>query len=80
MKEFRSNYEGWPTTRRYPRTLAEAFPNDPENYVWFHKPTRERGKLELTMLGADLGGIKEDKHYRADVKSKVDAILKKFEW
>ena len=39
-----------------------------------------RKALELTMLGADLGGIKEDKHYRADVKSKVDAILKKFEW
>ena len=51
MKEFKSNYKGWPTTRCYPRTLAEAFPKDPENYVWFHKPTRERGKLELTMLG-----------------------------
>ena len=50
MKEFKSNYEGWPTTRCYPRTLAEAFPRDPENYVWFHKHQREKGKLELTML------------------------------
>lgn len=31
------NY-GWPTTRCYPRTLAEAFPKDPENGVWFHPP------------------------------------------
>ena len=23
-----NEYEGWPTTRRYPRTLAEAFPQD----------------------------------------------------
>jgi hypothetical protein len=24
----KNNYEGWPTTRCYPRTLAEAFPQD----------------------------------------------------
>lgn len=39
-----------------------------------------RKQLELTMLGADLESIKEDKHYRADVKSKVDSILGKFNW
>jgi len=25
------NDQDWPTTRTYPRSLAEAFPNDPEN-------------------------------------------------
>ena len=39
-----------------------------------------RRQVELTMLGATMEGIKEDKHYRAEVKSKVDDILKKFEW
>lgn len=39
-----------------------------------------RKQLELTMLGADLESIKEDSTARQDVKSKVDAILKKFEW
>lgn len=39
-----------------------------------------RRQLELTMLGTDLEAIKEDKHYRADVKSKVDSILGKFNW
>lgn len=39
-----------------------------------------RKQLELTMLGVTMEGIKEDKHYRSEVKSKVDAILKKFEW
>jgi hypothetical protein len=32
------------------------------------------------MLGADIESIKEDSTARQDVKSKVDAILKKFEW
>jgi hypothetical protein len=39
-----------------------------------------RKQLELTMLGADIESIKEDSTARQDVKSKVDAILKKFEW
>jgi hypothetical protein len=39
-----------------------------------------RRQVELTMLGVTMEGIKEDKHYRADVKAKVDDILKKFEW
>lgn len=28
MKKPNPKFEGWPTTRRYPRTLAEAFPQD----------------------------------------------------
>jgi hypothetical protein len=31
------NY-GWPTTRRYPRTTKEAFPNDIENAQWWFPP------------------------------------------
>lgn len=29
---------GWPTTRCYPRTLNEAFPNDIENARWWYPP------------------------------------------
>ena len=43
---------GYPTTRRYPRTLAEAFPHDPANFEWFHKPVKTRGALEYVMLAA----------------------------
>jgi hypothetical protein len=50
MKNPKKKFEGWPTTRCYPRTLAEAFPKDPENYQWFHPPVREQGKLEIVLL------------------------------
>lgn len=39
-----------------------------------------RRQLELTMLGADIEAIKEDAGVRSELKSKVDDILKKFEW
>jgi hypothetical protein len=39
-----------------------------------------RKQLELTMLGANLESIKEDAVSRSEVKSKVDAILSKFNW
>ena len=39
-----------------------------------------RRALELTMMGTNIEGIKEDKFYRAEVKTKVDDILKRFEW
>jgi hypothetical protein len=39
-----------------------------------------RKQLELTMLGANLESIKEDSVARSEVKSKVDAILNKFNW
>jgi hypothetical protein len=39
-----------------------------------------RKQLELTMLGANLESIKEDSTARSEVKSKVDAILSKFNW
>lgn len=39
-----------------------------------------RRELELTMLGIDVDDIKEHEEIRTHVKSKVDEILKKFEW
>ena len=39
-----------------------------------------RRQLELTMLGADIESIKEDADSRSALKSKVDAILGKFDW
>lgn len=30
--------QGWPTTRRYPRTLHEAFPDDVEIAKWWYPP------------------------------------------
>lgn len=39
-----------------------------------------RKQLELTMLGADIEAIKESPAIRESMKSKVDAILGKFNW
>lgn len=39
-----------------------------------------RRELELTMLGTNIDMIKEDPQVRKNVKTKVDDILKKFEW
>lgn len=39
-----------------------------------------RRQLEVTMLGADIESIKEDADARKEVKSKVDDILKKFQF
>lgn len=39
-----------------------------------------RRQLEMTMLGADIEDIKEHAPARSELKSKVDEILKRFEW
>ena len=39
-----------------------------------------RRQLEMTMLGADIEDIKEHAPARIELKSKVDEILKRFEW
>jgi hypothetical protein len=39
-----------------------------------------RKQLELTMLGADIETIKESAYVRETMKSKVDDILRRFEW
>jgi hypothetical protein len=44
------------------------------------KLEQARRELEQTMLGVDIEDIKEHASVRSDVKSKVDAILQKFDW
>lgn len=39
-----------------------------------------RRKLETALIGVDIDGIKEDEFVRAEVKTKVDAILSGFDW
>lgn len=47
--------------------------NDPEL-------EKARRSLENALLGVDIESIKESEQVRADVKQRVDSILKKFEW
>jgi hypothetical protein len=47
--------------------------NDPEL-------ERARVMLERTITGADIDVIKESPAIREDMKTKVDSILKQFEW
>ena len=44
------------------------------------KLEQARRDLERTMAGADIETIKESATERADIKGKVDAILKQYEW
>jgi hypothetical protein len=44
------------------------------------KLEQARRELELTMLGVSIDGIKESPEVRHSVKSRVDAILEKFDW
>ena len=39
-----------------------------------------RRKLEVALIGVDLDDIKADDAVRANVKSKLDAILSGYEW
>jgi predicted transcriptional regulator len=85
MSEKLTDVEGDETKKRYHDTLLTNpielcgllakmnVTNDP-------KLEEARRQLELTMLGANIESIKEDSHARSELKSKVDGILKKFEW
>jgi hypothetical protein len=85
MSEKLTDIEGDETKKRYHDTLLTNpielcgllakmnVTNDP-------KLEEARRQLELTMLGANIESIKEDSHARSELKSKVDGILKKFEW
>ena len=44
----------YPTTRRYPRTIEEAFPNTVERAEWFYPPDKSWGLWDYV-----LGGIGE---------------------
>jgi len=39
-----------------------------------------RKQVELAMLGTNIEDVKEDAYVRENLKSKVDAILGKFDW
>jgi hypothetical protein len=85
MSEKLTDIEGDESKKRYHDTLISNpielcglltklnVTNDP-------KLEEARRQLELTMLGADIESIKEDADSRSALKSKVDAILQKFEW
>lgn len=42
-------FKGTPTTRCYPRSLAEAFPKDIENFQWFFPPERNYSLSNIAM-------------------------------
>ena len=42
---------GWPTTRCYPRTMAEAFPDDAENAQWWYPPEQRWQDKVLFAIG-----------------------------
>jgi len=85
MSEKLTDIEGDDAKKRYhdtlitnPLELCELLTklnvtNDP-------KLEEARRQVELTMLGANIESIKEDAHTRNELKSKVDNILKRFEW
>jgi len=85
MSEKLTDVEGDDSKKRYHDTLISNpielcglltklnVTNDP-------KLEEARRQLELTMLGADIESIKEDAQSRSALKSKVDAILGKFDW
>lgn len=48
-------YVGCPTTRMYPRTLDEAFPNTCERAEWFHPPEKEpRSVVDMLLWSAGI--------------------------
>jgi len=85
MSEKLTDIEGDDAKKRYHDTLITNplelcdlltklnVTNDP-------KLEEARRQVELTMLGANIESIKEDAHTRNELKSKVDNILKRFEW
>jgi hypothetical protein len=85
MSEKLTDVEGDDNKKRYHDTLITNplelcdlltklnVTNDP-------KLEEARRQVELTMLGANIESIKEDAGTRSELKSKVDNILKRFEW
>jgi hypothetical protein len=43
-----------PTTRCYPRTMGEAFPDDVGNAEWFYPPERNTSFMSLLVGGTGL--------------------------
>jgi hypothetical protein len=59
MKKPNPKFEGWPTTRCYPRTLEEAFPQDRLGEWWIaHKrPAPTTNDIVLYVLTAVVIGL-----------------------
>ena len=51
MSKKSEQFIGWPTTRCYPRTMLEAFPNSVDAAQWWHPPERHIGILEIALWG-----------------------------
>lgn len=47
-----NKFEGCPTTRTYPRSIEEAFPNTCERAEWFYPPEKKQmSVVEMLMWG-----------------------------
>ena len=51
MTNYHKSDYGWPTTRCYPRTTREAFPNDIENAKWWYPPEQRWQDKLLFAIG-----------------------------
>ena len=85
MSKKLTDVEGDETKKRYHDTLvtnAQSMCAMLTHLNVANDPNLEeaRRQLETTMLGADIEDIKESPAVRADIKTKLDAILKKYEW
>jgi hypothetical protein len=45
----KKEFKGTPTTRMYPRSLDEAFPNDPARFQWFYPPEKNLSPANIIM-------------------------------
>jgi len=85
MSEKLKDEDGVDSKKRYHDSLVTNAQDlvgllDKMNITNDPKLEEARKQLELTMLGADIETIKESSHARESMKTKVDAILQKFEW
>jgi len=77
--------EGVDAKKRYHDSLLENPQNlcnllTKLNITGDPKLEEARRELERALIGVDMEDIKEYQHIRSDVKSKVDAIIEKFDW
>ena len=52
MKNEDDNY-GWPTSRCFPRTLKDAFKDDPENTKWWFPPPK-RNTIDKVVMAVGI--------------------------
>lgn len=49
MTNYHDKRYGWPTTRCFPRTMKDAFKDDPENAQWWFPPERHTNWTNAVM-------------------------------